>query len=262
MSELIDKLERAAKGASQPLGFGGAAKRERIAPILILGGVDAGDAAQAKTVVEAELDAVIVSAREGAKKADVDKSAKALKGVTCGVWFDEGQASDTDGADFQIFSSAATPIGALAGEKRTTVMQVAPELDDSLLRTIDMLPVDAFFVSLADADSLTISQLMRLGRVRGVTSRWLIAYLPALPSKEEAEQLRDVGVAAIAVSAKDLTAEAFKATREMLLDLPRESAKKKQRERGSVTLPRQSSTSAASAPPPEPDDDDDDWDDE
>lgn len=260
MSELIDKLERAAKGASQPLGFGGAAKRERIAPILILGGVAAGDAAQAKAVVDAGLDGAIVAAGKTAKNTDVDKSAKALKGVTFGVWVDEGQATDTDGADFQIFSSDSTPIGALAGEKRTTVMQVAPELDDSLLRTIDILPVDAFFVSLADADSLTISQLMRLGRVRGVTSRWLLAYLPALPSKEEAEQLRDAGVAAIAVSAKDLTAEAFKETREMLLDLPRESPKKKQRERGVATLPRPSNT--PSAPPPEPDDDDDDWDDQ
>ena len=37
MGKLTDKLERAEKGAGQPLGFGGAAKRESIAPVLLLG---------------------------------------------------------------------------------------------------------------------------------------------------------------------------------------------------------------------------------
>ena len=44
MGKLTDKLERAEKGAGQPLGFGGAAKRESIAPLLLLGAVAAGDA--------------------------------------------------------------------------------------------------------------------------------------------------------------------------------------------------------------------------
>lgn len=258
MSELIDKLERAEKGATQPLGFGGAAKRERIAPLLLLGAVTAGDAKQAKTVIAAGLDGAIIVGTSPAKKVDIDKSAKAFKGITFGVWVDEGQAKEAAGADFQIFSSHATSIGAIAGEERTTIMQVAPELDDSLLRTIDLLPVDAFFVSLADAESLTISQLMRLGRVRGVTSRWMLAYLPSLPSKEEAEQLRDAGITALVVGAASHTTKALQDAHAMLLDIPREAPK--QKDRAAATVPTFQGPSAPATPSPEPQEDD--WDDD
>ena len=259
MSELIDKLERAAKGAAQPLGFGGAARRERVAPLLLLAVVDSGVAAQAKTAVGAGVDAAIVQA---ASSGAASGAAKSLPGLTFGVALDAGEPKDAAGADFQVFASHDTPLAALGGDERTIVMRVAPDLDDGLLRALNTLPVDAFLVSLADADALTVGQLMRLGRVRSATSRWLIAELAALPTKEEAEQLRDAGVSAVAVSVKGVGVKALRATREMLLDLPRESEKKKQRDRGGVALGRPPRGAGAAPPSPEPDDDDDDYDDE
>jgi hypothetical protein len=258
MSELIDKLERAARGTVQPLGFGGAAKREKVAPLLLLGAVTASDVAQAAMVAGAAIDGAIV-VRGQATKAAVEKTTKTLKDITVGVWVEEGQAKDFKDSDFQVFSSVATPIGSIAGEDRTTVMQVAPELDDDLLRTIDMLPVDAFLVSLADAGSLTISQLMRLGRVRGVTSGWLLVHLSSLPTKDEAEQLRDAGVAGVIVDAHGQSVDALKAAHAMLLDLPQESAKKKDRDRPSASVPRVSGESGRQV---EPEPDEDDWDDD
>ena len=163
MGQLLDKLEQASRGASQPLGFGRGPARPKIAPLLLLGAVDPGDNAQTKLAGEADLDAVIVLASKPAKKADIDRAVKALKQTTVGVWREEAQPGGHTDADFQVFSSEATPIGALGGEDRTNVMQIVPEADDSLLRTIEYLPVDAFLVSLTDADSLTVSQLMRLG---------------------------------------------------------------------------------------------------
>ena len=260
MGELLDKLDRASRGASAPLGFASSAKREKIAPMLLLGAVEAGNAAQAKLASDGALDAAIVVGTGAAKKADVDRSAKALADMTFGVWLDEAQATEPDGTDFQVFSSEATPAGALSGDERTTVMQVVPELDDSLLRTIEHLPVDAFLVSLADADALTVRQLMRLARVRGVTSRWVFAHLAALPTKEEAEQLRDGGVGAIVVDLAGQTAASLKACRQILLDLPHEPPQRK-KGRGMAILP---STGAPTLQPsrrepePEPDEDDDD----
>ena len=181
MGKLTDKLERAEKGAGQPLGFGGAAKRESIAPLLLLGAVAAGDAAQAGVVTASEIDGALLTGAGSAKKAALNSSVKALGKTLFGVWTDEGQAEEAGGADFQVFSSDATPAGALTGEGRTLVMQVQPELPDSLLRTIDQLPVDGFLVSL-DAP-LTVAQLMRLARVRGATSKRLFVHLGALPAK-------------------------------------------------------------------------------
>lgn len=259
MSQLIDKLEQAASGTVQPLGFG-AARREQVAAILLLGAVEAGNDAQAKLVIDAGMDAAIVLGSKPAKKADINKSAKALKDHTFGVWQEEASAKDAAGSDFQVFSSDATPIRSLAGEERTNVMHVVPELDDSLLRTIDQLPVDAFLVSLADAASLTVSQLMRLARVRGVTSRWVLVQLAALPTKEELELLRDAGVGGIVVVVDGLSASDIQACKQALLELPREP-----RDHGKghsfATVPQMGAT-VPDRRAPEPEPDDDDWEDE
>jgi hypothetical protein len=259
MGELLDKLERASKGAVQPLGFGAGARREKIAPVLLIGVVEPGNDAQAKLAVESGLDAVIVGAGQ-ANGSAIDKAVKGAKGTVAGVWRDQAAETDPEGADFQVFSSDATPVGALSGEKRTNIMQVVPEWEDSQLRTIELLPVDGFLVSLKDSPSLTVSQLMRLARVRGVTSRWLLAHLAELPTKAEAEQLRDVGVAGIVVDVAGRTADALKSCKDTLLELPRNG---KRRDRSTYVASIGSSgfqppsPGRRREPEPEPDEDDD-----
>jgi hypothetical protein len=262
MGDLLDKFERASKGTVQPLGFGGASKREKVAPMLLLGAIDAGDDAQAKLAVDAGLDAVIVAGRGVAKKADVDRSIKSSKGLTVGVWVDEAAASNPAGSDFQVFSSVATPIGSLGGENRTNVMHVVPELEDGLLKTIEHLPVDVFLVSLADADKLTISQLMRLARVRGVTSRWLLAHLATLPTQAELEQLREAGIAGIVVDLAKQDAKGLKECMAALLELPHEIPERN-KHRNVAMLPTTGLRAAAPARRAEPEpDDEDEWEDD
>ena len=263
MGDLLDKFERASKGTVQPLGFGGAAKREKVAPMLLLGAIDAGNVAQAKLAVDAGIDAVIVASRGTAKKADVGKSIKAAKSLTVGVWVDEAAEKDPAGADFQVFSSYLTPIGSLGGENRTTVMQVSPELEGELLKTIEHLPVDVFLVSLADAKDLTVSQLMRLARVRGVTSRWLLAHLSKLPTQTELEQLREAGVAGVVVDLGNQDANGLKECMAALLELPHAIPERnKHRHVAMLPVTGLRAGTPARAPEPEPDDGDDDWEDD
>jgi hypothetical protein len=262
MGDLLDKFERASKGTVQPLGFGGAARREKVAPMLLVGVIDVGDDTQAKLAVDAGLDAVIVNGKKAAKQADLNKTIKATKKLAVGVWVDEASEKGWAGTDFQVFSSASTPIGFLGGENRTNVMQVVPELEDGLLKTIEHLPIDVFLVSLADAEKLTVSQFMRLARVRGVTSRWLLAHLAKLPTQAELEQLREAGVAGIVVDLANQNAKGLKECLATLLELPHEVPERNKR-RSVATLPAaglQAGTPARRAEP-EPDDDDDDWDD-
>ena len=257
MGKLTEKLERAEKGAGQPLGFGGAAKRESVAPVLLLGAVAAGYATQAEAVTASGIDGALITGAGSATKAALGKSTKALGETLFGVWTDEGQAEEAGGVDFQVFSSDETPAGALTGEGRTLIMQVQPELPDSLLRTVDQLPVDAFLVSLDTP--LTVAQLMRLARVRGATSKRLLVHLDALPAKADAEQLRDAGASALVVDAAGQTADTFRETLAMLRELPRRSPRHRDGERFGATVPQPSFGAARSAPPP---DDDDDWDDD
>ena len=250
MGKLTDRLERAEKGAGQPLGFGGAAKRESIAPLLLLGAVAAGDAAQAEAVT-ASGDRRRADHRDGEREESgggqvgQGSGRNALRGVDR-----RGQSEETGGADFQVFSSDQTPAGALTGEGRTLIMQVQPELPDSLLRTLDQLPVDAFLVSL-DVP-LTVAQLMRLARVRGATSRRLLVHLGALPAKADAEQLRGAGAAALIVDAAGQTADAFRETLAMLRELPRKSPRQRdgdtlRRNRAAAVVRRRALGAPASA---------------
>jgi len=261
MGELLDKFERASKGTVQALGFGAAAKREKVAPILLLGIAAAGDEASIKLAVDAGIDALIVAGGKGVKKADIAKSVKEAKGLTVGVSQDEATEKDAAGADFQLFSALSTPIGALGGEERTNLMQIDLALEDSLLHTLDYLPVDVFLVSLADAGKLTVNQLMRLARVRGATTRWLLVHLPILPTKKELEQLREAGISGVVVDLAGRTADELKGCLATLLELPHELPERN-KHKGVAMLPSAGLQQAAPARRPEPDPDDDDWDDD
>jgi hypothetical protein len=260
MSKLTDKLEEASHGTSQPLGFAVGARREKAPPVLLLASVASGASAEMKLVVDAGLDGAFLTG-EGTKSA-LDKAAKALGEVPWGTWVTEAQAEPPKGSDFQVFSSDLTPLAALGGKNRTQVMQVSPELDDSLLRTIEDLPVDAFLVSLADAEAMTVHQLMRVARVRSVTSKWLFVHLASLPVKEEVERLHECGVSAVVVDAAGKSAADFKALRAAILELPAEPPKRRH-DRRSATIPSLGMPGGGQGrPAPEPEPDEDDYDDE
>ncbi len=257
MGDLTDKLERAARGTVRALGFA-SPEPQRTAPILLLGIVKAGDAGQSTIAKKAGLDGLVFIPSEKAPKASIAKSVKSAESVTAGVWLEKASASLPDGCDFEIFSSIQTPLSALNGEDRTLFMQVAAEMDDSLLRTIDLLPVDGFVVSIADAATLDVGQLMRLARVRSATGRYLFVQLAQIPSKDEAEQLRDAGVSAIVLNVSDHTAKSLKECRELMLQIPTQPVERGPRDHGNVRLPHVAGFNPSEPAPQAPDDDD--WD--
>ena len=115
-------------------------------------------------------------------------------------------------------------------------------------------------VSLADSDKLTVSQLMRLGRIRGVTSHWLLAHLAMLPNKEELEQLRDSGVTAIVVDLAGRSKKELEACKATMLELPHETTERNKRH-NVATLPSTGLNQPGPARRPEPEPDEgDDWD--
>jgi hypothetical protein len=266
MGQLLDKFERASKGTVQPLGFGAATKREKVAPILLVGIAAAGDDAAIKLAADTGIDALVIAGATGVatgvRKADLNKSVMAAKGLTVGISQAEATEKDAAGSDFQLFSSLDTPIGALGGEDRTNVMQVEPDIEESLLRTLEYLPVDVFLVSLADADKLTIQQLMRLARIRGAMSRWLLVHLSTLPTKEELEQLREAGISGVVVDLAGRNADDLKGCLATLLDLPHDIPERN-KHKGVATLPSAGLHQVAPARRPEPEpDEDDDWEDD
>ncbi len=249
MGKLTDKLEQAARGGAQPMGFA-AARVEKTPSMLLLAKVSANGEGP-KAVVDAGLDGALVV--PGSKK-NMQSAAKALNGVPWGLWVDVAQADLPNGADFQVFASDATPVAAIGGEEQTSVMQASPDMDEEALRAIDDLPVDAFLVSLAEEGPLTVRSLLRLGRVSGVTSKWLLLHVSETPTAHEAEQLRGAGVSALVLDADGASADDLRQARQTLLDLP--SASKRSKERRTASLPSIGLPGGGSRRRPEPDDDD------
>ena len=252
MSKIIERFEQSERGVSQPMGFAAGPRAEPVPSILLLGRV--GSAAEATTAAEAGLDGALVSGVT--QKTEYGRVAKALAERPWGPWVDEGLDVLPASSDFQVFAATTTRLSVLGGEERTNFMEVSLDLDDATLDGLEGLPVEGFVVSLAQASALDIGQLLRLGRVRACTSKWLALEAGAPPSSVEAEQLRSAGVNAIVLAVEGRSADELKAIRKTLLDLPAESPRK--RERRTASLPRLGSSRSASEPdePELPDDDD------
>ena len=255
MSKLTDKFDRASRGSLAPIGFGGQAKREKVASVLLIGIAKLGDKAELQRIASTGLDAALLTVNGAVKAADVKAAATALKNAPWAVW-QTGVTADAAGSDFRVITSTDTPLASLGGEEATNVMVVDKDIDDTRLRTLEDLPAEAFIVSVSGNGPLTVRHLMEVARVRRSTTKYLVVQVAALPSKRELVQLRDAGVDALAIDVGGQTDKALKETVADLLDLP--APKRGKRDRSTATLP---SIAAESAPArreePEPDEDDD-----
>ncbi len=235
MSELIEKLERASRGNVTPMGFGGAGRKEKVAPMLLMGSARVEKQEEARRIVEAGLDGalLVAAATTGAKQ--VKAAVKLMGKLPWGLWQPVAIPTAEEGSDFQVIASDAMPLSLLDGDERTNVLAVTTEMSDSQLRTMDELPVDVFLLSLDGPTPLTVGHLMDIARVRRFTSKYLLLHLAAKPSVAEMKQFRDAGVQALAIDAAGQTAETLKACQAQLLDLPLTQPRK--RERSTATLP-------------------------
>ena len=255
MGKLLDMLERASSGVGHSMGFSAINRGEKVPPMLLLGCAGGDADAAAKHIVEAGLDGALLAVDSAGKRAQAAATRKTLEGMAWGVWQSEAGPQPEEGADFEVFSSDETPLSVLNSEEHTAIMQVSPELDDALLRCIEDVPVDAFLVSVADAPSLTVRQLMRIARVRSVVSKYLLVHLAALPSKEDMARLRDVGVDAMVVDVASHSVDALKACHVELQELSH-SAPQRRRDRPSPLLPP---VNLAAGPERQEDEDDDEY---
>ena len=257
MSKLIDKLERASRGSGTPMGFGGAARKEKVAPVLLLGSAKLDQENEVGRVVEAGLDGALLMAAPTSSSKQVASAAKLMKGLPWGLWQPGATPTEAEKSDFQVIASEATPLAMLAGDDRTNVMALAPEMGDSLLRAIDDLPVDAFLLSIDGTSGLTVGQLLQIGRVRRFTSKYLLLHLAVMPSLAELKQLRDAGVHALVIDVAGQTVQDLHACQSQLLELPPQQPRN--RDRARATLP--ALQPGAAAPQREEEDEEEEYDD-
>jgi hypothetical protein len=252
MSKLLEKLERISEGSGQPIGFGAAVNRTKIAPMLIIASVPAANTQLTGVVGKEGIDAILITVENLAKdKKVLAKIDNAKIGVPWGVSMDAVTGEEIEqligmGCDYVIFGPARTPAAVLNEDKIGKVLKIDPTLTDGMIRAISRLSVDAVFLSPVSEEEphFTIQQLMAYERLAGGTGKHLLAAFPPGKPSADIESLWGLGVRGVAV---DLTAEQpeqrLAQIKEAILKLP--ATRKKSKEKIRATLPVEKVSSEA-----------------
>ena len=138
MSQFIDRLNSIAAGGTAPMGFRAADAKPKAKMLLV-----AHTTASAKTT---GADAWLLTIpKTGAKLP------KAKSGVPWGGWLKDVSAPvvkklGEGGADFVVFPAGSASNAILEDEKLGKVVEVEADIEASLLKAVDGLPVDAVLV--------------------------------------------------------------------------------------------------------------------
>jgi len=195
MSKLSDRIRRAAKAEPAPFGFAAAARRATAPSLLTIVRLSAGESDKAEDAAKAGADAVIVAGDAGSLKevgeAVLGAEPKATDGKAIAALRDAG-------ADFVVLTTEALAESLIA-EKLGFVLQLSPEMDDTHLRLLSDLTLDAIIVP-EPRSPVTVERLMELRRI------WALTRLPLLVEDDGnadaslLQLLRDSGVAGIVVN--------------------------------------------------------------
>ena len=228
MSKLIDWLEKVDRGAVASLGFGAAARPEKIAPMALIAKLpgSVSSAEGASILAKLGADAVLI---EGL---DIDqmpkKLAKALEKQPWGLRVSDlkdGQAAEYGGkgCDFLAFGPGEALLGAIQDDETGYILSIEPAMEERRLRAIEDIPVDVVLLRLdSDASPLTLQDLLTIGSVRSAFSKYLLLETRGLLTTSELEGLRDMGVNGVVIDATAHPTDELDALKERVTSLPRQ----------------------------------------
>jgi len=207
MSRLIDKLNQVAQGVPQPMGFRvapPASQKPKMLLIASLTGTSVGNLADCVSGADGGL--MSVSRSSGTKA--LHKASQAVPDIPWGGWLTDGTQAGieqmmTAGCDFVVFAAADTSLAITQHDEVGKVLAVEASLGDGLLRAIDVLPVDAVFVTGEQGDDyfLTWHHLMLFQRFASVLTKPLLVAVPSGVTADELQVLWETGVDGVVVEA-------------------------------------------------------------
>jgi hypothetical protein len=246
MSKLADAIRKTVRQEAAPMGFQYTAARQKNATMLIIATVRQITGAAASKLTAAGADSILLAA-DATAGLDLAAAAKAAGAASLGVWLrkaDGGSApaAREAGVDHIVFSDDSAPAQMLLDEKLGFVLSLAEGLDDTTLRAIETLPLDAVLVSYWDGE-LTVRRALELRRLAGLSRKPLMLSVSPAISGAELEALRDCGVAAVIIDGEKTGADDLRKLRETITALP--PRRKRRDERGeAVSLPAPAASAA------------------
>jgi hypothetical protein len=240
MSKLAEKIRRAGRPDTGPMGFGlRGERRAAAASLLCLVRLDKDQAKKGGAAAEA--DAVIVSGVEPDKLADVIKK---LKDVPLGLRLEGAERSDVAaareaGADFVVLDERSSG-ESMIEERIGLVLRPGADASDTDLRSLAGLPLDALEIGAA-AEPFSVRRLVELRRLALLSQTPLLVDVGPGVKASRLEALREAGVAGVVLDGK--SADKLEALRKAVLSLPVRGRRRE--ERAEALLPSLAGVHAA-----------------
>jgi hypothetical protein len=235
MSKLADRIKKASRVEPAPLGFAAAAARRAAPTLLCLVRLSQNETGKVEEAVKKGADAVIVEGLESGKAKDAGaKTGDSALGVAMpgAASRDRIAALRDAGADFAVLEMASAMADALLEEKIGLVLSLDGESDDTTLRLIGDLGLEALIVASPEAP-LSVQELLRLRRLASLARTPLLTYVKADAEKNHLQALRESGVAGVIVDSSGLGK--LETLRERISALPDRGKRKE--EKAEVMLP-------------------------
>ena len=260
MSRLINKLTKANRAASQPMGFRAARADSEKPKMLVIAGVKPGTTGQIGDYVTGADAVLLRSGKAHLSAKEIQPVIESIPAIPCGVSLESTGTGNTKalikaGCDFLVFADTS-PIEAVPAEDENIgkIMQVEPSLEDSMIRVINNLPVDAVLTSSsykANA-SLAWHDLMSLQRLGLLLSKSLLVPVSPGISSSELKAIWEADVDGVVIEADPNQPDFFKGIRRTISELPPRTAKK--HGKSEALLPYNGSTQPTATPDEEEED--------
>lgn len=192
MSQFIKKLKQASESPARAFGFKAAVVKEKRGLILVVRlegqkGEPKADGADAVILLPAQVGEL--------KKASVD----AIQGCWLAAADKKVSKKTAKDCDFFVFPQD-TSLAVLEDIEAGKVLEVPDSLEDSLLRGLVKLPVDAVLVAATKNNtSLTLRRLMDIQRFVGLPGKPALVAVDANISPAELQALCDAGVSGVVI---------------------------------------------------------------
>ena len=205
MSKLSDAIRRAGRTAPAPLGFARAAAAAASPTVLCIVRMNSNEANKAEEAAKKGADAVII---EGGDAGKVKDFAKKAPGLILGVRPQKAEREQITslrdaGADFVVLDSESAMADALLEENIGFILLVRSDADDTRLRLLSDLNLDAVVPPSPDG-SLTVERLLELRRFSALGRAPLLVDVSGDADGSSIQVLRESGVAGVIIEGSSL----------------------------------------------------------
>jgi len=205
MSKFIDRLRQASQSGLQPMGFKAGQPASKSSKMLLVASLTKVDMENlADYVAGADAGLLPISQLSSGTKA-LKKISQAVPDIPWGGWLRDISWAKMKRfeCDFVIFPAVSTSLAILEDSGVGKILEVEASLNDSLLRTINELPVDAVLIAGEQRKDyfLTWQHLMLFWHFADSLAKPLLVSVPSRIKADELQLLWGAGVSGVIVEA-------------------------------------------------------------